>query len=110
MKKLALLLVALVILLVAVSVSVAAADQYPNGCADCHKGDKSLSATVKGLAKHPPVAPTADVNACLKCHKAGTKLALNTKVHDPHMKAKVACDACHVVKDGKPTKDVKGVK
>lgn len=110
MKKLALLLVALVILVVAMSVSVAAADAYPNGCADCHKGDKSLSATVKGLAKHPPVSATANVNACLKCHKAGTKMALNTKMHDSHLKAKVACTACHVSANGKPTKDVKGVK
>ncbi len=110
MKKLALLLAALVVLVVAVSVSVAAADQYPNGCADCHQGDKSLSAMVKGLAKHPPVAATADVNTCLKCHKTGSKLALNTKLHDSHQKAKTACDACHVVEDGKPTKNLKGVK
>ncbi|MDI6870619.1 MAG: hypothetical protein QME79_04525 [Bacillota bacterium] len=110
MKKLALLLAALVILSVAASVSVAAADQYPNGCADCHKGDKSLAATVKGLAKHPPVAATADVNTCLKCHKAGSKLALNKQMHDSHQKAKVACDACHVTKDGKVTSALKGVK
>lgn len=110
MKKLALLLAAAVILMLAVSVSVAAADQYPNGCADCHQGDKSLSAEVKGLAKHPPVSPTADVNACLKCHKSGTKLALNTKMHDSHQKAKVACTACHVTTNGKMGKEVKGVK
>ncbi|MGE5508143.1 MAG: hypothetical protein ACM3RP_06665 [Chitinophagales bacterium] len=107
MKKLALLLAVLVVLLVGVSLTVAAADQYPNGCADCHKGDKSLSATVKTLPKHPPVAATADVNACLKCHKAGGPMALNKKMHDSHQKQKIACDACHVTV-GKP--DIKGVK
>lgn len=109
MKKLALLLAALVILTVAISVSVSAADQYPNGCADCHKGDKSLATVVKASsAKHPPVAPTADINTCLKCHKAGTKLALNTKLHDSHQKAKISCDACHAMPPS--AKSVKGVK
>jgi nitrate/TMAO reductase-like tetraheme cytochrome c subunit len=107
MKKMALLLAVLVVLLVGVSVTVAAADQYPNGCADCHKGDKSLSATVKAIAKHPPVAATADVNTCLKCHKAGTKLALNTKMHDSHTKAKIGCTACHTAAG---SKDLKGKK
>lgn len=114
MKKLSLVFALLLAFMVVVSVSVAAADAYPNGCADCHKKtadkDFTLAATVKGLAKHPPVAASADVNACLKCHKAGTKLALNTKMHDDHQKAKVACDACHIMANGKPTAALKGVK
>ena len=111
MKRLALLLAVLFVLTLAVSVSVAAADKYPNGCADCHKGDLALSKVLKDkFPKHPPVAATADINACLKCHKAGGPLALNKKMHDSHMKAKISCDACHVVENGKPTKAVKGVK
>jgi cytochrome c553 len=91
MKKLALVFAVVIALMVTVSVAVAAADAYPNGCADCHKKDgakdTTLSATVKGLGKHPPVSPTADINSCVKCHKAGTKMALNTKMHDSHQKA-----------------------
>lgn len=88
-----------------------AEDKYPNGCADCHKGAKlAFQPLLKSVAKHPPVSATADINTCLKCHKPGTKLALHTKMHDSHQKAKIACDACHVTKDGKATAALKGVK
>jgi hypothetical protein len=110
-KKLGFVLALVACFMLALSVVALAADKYPNGCADCHKsGDAkmSLQAMVKQYAKHPPVSATADLMACLKCHKAGTKLALNTKMHDDHAKAKVTCDACH----GMPptVKNVKGVK
>lgn len=85
-----------------------AADKYPNGCADCHVKDLAFQPLMKKLyPKHMPVG--ADVKGCLKCHKAGSKLALDKKMHASHQKAKIACDACHVMKDGKVTKDLKGV-
>lgn len=114
-KKFALVLALVVCVMAALSVMALAADKYPNGCADCHKAggtSKPLATVVKeNYPKHPPVAATADVNACLKCHKAGGPMALNKKMHDDHAKAKVTCDACHVLgADGKPTAKVKGVK
>lgn len=111
MKKLGIVLGLVACFVMVMAVMAQAADKYPNGCADCHVKELAFQPLIKKLyAKHPPVAATADINACLKCHKAGSKLALNTKMHDDHAKAKIACDACHVMKDGKATKDLKGVK
>jgi hypothetical protein len=110
MKKLGMVLGLVAVFVLALGVVALAADKYPNGCADCHKDKLAFQPLLKAYAKHPPAAANADINACLKCHKAASKLALNTKIHDSHQKAKIACDACHIMKDGKPTKDLKGVK
>ncbi|MGE5553612.1 MAG: hypothetical protein ACM3XZ_06785 [Betaproteobacteria bacterium] len=111
MKRLGMVLGLAACFVMAISVLALAADKYPNGCADCHVKELAFQPLIKKLyPKHPPVAPTADINACLKCHKPGGKLALNTKMHDSHQKAKIACDACHIMKDGKATAELKGVK
>lgn len=116
-------LAALVALTLSLSLAVSAADPYPNGCLDCHKKtadkDMSLPTVVKAAyAKHIPVKADADVNFCLKCHKAGSKVPLSKIAHDAHNKSKVftgdykgSCLSCHVAgSDGKMTQEIKGVK
>lgn len=111
MRKLGIVLGLAACVVMAFAVVATAADQYPNGCADCHVKDLAFQPMLKKLyPKHPPVSPTMDINGCLKCHKSGGKLALNTKMHDSHAKAKIACDACHIMSGGKATAKLKGVK
>jgi hypothetical protein len=113
MKKLGLVLGLAGCFVMAFGVLAAATDKYPNGCADCHVKELAFQPLIKKLyPKHPPVAPTADINACLKCHKPGGKLAFDAKkMHASHETPKVIpCDACHIMKDGKATAQLKGVK
>ena len=53
----------------AVTIEAAQIDKAPNGCLDCHKGDYSLTNTVKQISGHPPVN-SEDFNSCYNCQLA----------------------------------------
>jgi hypothetical protein len=90
---------------------ITAADEYPNGCVDCHKVTGAVDSRLPVLLaarKHANI--TAVVNKvpgdCALCHREGTKAgALSSRTHGLHYTAprtnrfvtayRGSCLACH---------------
>jgi nitrate/TMAO reductase-like tetraheme cytochrome c subunit len=94
----------LVLAIMAVTAVVAMAAPKP-GCSNCHVDKYSLANEVKNVQGHMPVAATAGLADCMKCHKSG-KLAFGPILHKMHFKTGTnhftvkpenGCQSCHLV-------------
>ena len=70
---------------------ITVADEYPNGCVDCHQADGDhhdrLDEAVANLEGHPKVAPMMRVvpKDCMMCHKQGGSASpLSQSAHQQH--------------------------
>jgi hypothetical protein len=94
---------------------ILAADDYPNGCVDCHKNEGDaipwklnlMLARIQGHPKVDAIVKTAPKD-CAMCHKEGAKMgALYSVVHRAHFAKKAdslfikqfhgACLNCHTM-------------